>query len=184
VVSAEGRAVVAVQRRGYADAQAEPREVVVDHADRTVRPTFKIAAGELVRLDGLDLTGDGRTGKAWLQHLAPWRSGDPYDPEDVAELERRLLDTGVYDSVTVALAPPDKKTAEGLRPVVVSLAERKRRPLDLLQPSGPRRHACPGRPGLQHRQQGRGGPDPTALAQAAADPEGRYRRLPQLHRRL
>jgi translocation and assembly module TamA len=131
VVSAEGRAVAAVQRRGYADVEAKPREVVVDHADRTLRPTFRIAAGELVRLDGIDLTTDGRTGKAWLQHLAPWRSGDPYDPEDVAELERRLLDTGVYDSVTVALAPADKKTAEGLRPIVVSLAERKRRTIEL-----------------------------------------------------
>jgi translocation and assembly module TamA len=131
VVGAEGRAVSAVQRLGYADAQAKPREVVVDHADHTLRPTFRIAAGELVRLDGLDITTDGRTSKAWLQHLAPWKSGEPYDPEDVAELERRLLDTGVYDSVTVALAPADKKTAQGLRPVVVSLAERKRRTIEL-----------------------------------------------------
>ena len=131
VVSAEGRAVAAVQRRGYADVRAEPREVVVDHADRTLRPTFRIAAGELVRLDGMDMTTDGRTSKAWVQHLAPWRSGDPYDPEDVAELERRLLDTGVYDSVTVALAPAANKTPDGLRPIVVSLAERKRRTLEL-----------------------------------------------------
>lgn len=131
VVGAEGRAVAAVQRLGYADAQTEPREVVVDHADHTVRPTFKIRAGELVRLDGMDLTTDGRTRKAWLQSLAPWKSGDAYDPEDVAELERRLLDTGVYDSVTVALAPIEKKTADGLRPIVVSLAERKRRTVEL-----------------------------------------------------
>ena len=131
VVSAEGRAVSAVQRLGYADAETRPREVVVDHADHTVRPTFRIAAGELVRLDGLEVTTDGRSGKAWLQRLAPWKSGEPYDPEDVAELERRLLDTGVYDSVTVALAPIGKKTAEGLRPVVVSLAERKGRTVEL-----------------------------------------------------
>jgi translocation and assembly module TamA len=131
VVGAEGRAVSAIQRRGYADAQTEPREVVVDHAGHTVRPTFRIASGELVRLNGLDITTDGRTRKPWLQHLAPWKAGDPYDPEDVAELERRLLDTGVYDSVTVALAPIGRKTADGLRPVVVSLAERKRRTIEL-----------------------------------------------------
>jgi len=131
VVAAEGRAVSAIQRLGYADAQSEPREVVVDHADHTLRPTFKIKAGELVLLDGLDLTTDGRTRKAWLQRLAPWKSGDVYDPEDVAELERRLLDTGVYDSVTVALAPIEKKTAQGLRPIVVSLAERKPRTVEL-----------------------------------------------------
>jgi len=130
VLAAEGRVVAAVQKRGYADAVAEPREVIVDHADHTVRPTYHIAAGMLVRLDGLDITPGGRTKPAWLRRLAPWNSGDPYDPDDVAELERRLLDTSVYDSVTVALAPPEKATPEGLRPIVVSLSERKPRTIE------------------------------------------------------
>jgi translocation and assembly module TamA len=125
VLAAEGRVVAVVQKRGYADAASEPREVIVDHADKTVRPTFRIAAGDLVRLDGLQLASPGRTSSAWVRALAPWKSGEVYDPEDVAELERRLLDVGVYDSVTVALAPKDKTTPEGLRPVVVSLADRK-----------------------------------------------------------
>ncbi|MBI1200153.1 MAG: BamA/TamA family outer membrane protein [Phenylobacterium sp.] len=130
VIAAEGRVVAAVQKRGYADVEAEPREVVVDHADDSVRPTYRIAAGALVRLDGLDVTEGGRTSPAWLRKLAPWGDGDRYDPDKVAELERRLLDTGVYDSVTVALAPKDKTTAEGHRPVVVSLSERKPRAIE------------------------------------------------------
>jgi translocation and assembly module TamA len=130
VLAAEGRAVAVVQKRGYADAAPDPREVVVDHADRSVRPTFRIAAGKLVRLDGIDLASRGRTSEAYVRRLAPWKSGDVYDPRDVAELERRLLDVGVYDSVTVALAPQDKLTADGLRPVVVSLADRKPRTIE------------------------------------------------------
>lgn len=122
VVAAEGRAVAALQERGYADAEAQPREVVVDHADFTVQPHFRIASGVLVRLDGIDLRGESRTGVDWVRSLAPWRSGDVYAPEDVAELERRLLDTSVFDAVTVALAP--QSNAEGLRPVIVSLADR------------------------------------------------------------
>ena len=125
VVSAEGRVVAAVQKRGYADVKADPREVDVDHADQTVQPTYKIEAGPIARLDGIRLVTAGHTQKSWLQGLAPWKSGDPYDPADVAELERRLLDTGVYESVTVALAPASEVTADGLRPIVVSLAERK-----------------------------------------------------------
>lgn len=131
VLAAEGRAVAAVQKSGYADVAAAPREVIVDHADSTLRPTFRINSGELVRLDGLELVTTGRTNPAWLQRLAPWREGEPYDPEDVAELERRLLDTGVYESVTVGLAPREKSTPEGLRPIVVSLADRERRTLEL-----------------------------------------------------
>lgn len=131
VIGAEGRIVAAVQKRGYADVVAGDREVIVDHADKTVRPTFRINAGDLVRLNGLELITEGRTNPAWLERLAPWKSGDVYDPEDVGELERRLLDTQVYDSVAVSLAPKDKTTAEGLRPVIVSLADRKQRTIDL-----------------------------------------------------
>lgn len=131
VVNAEGRIVAAVQKRGYADVTPAPRVVTVDHADSTVQPTYKIIAGDLVRLDALKLTTVGSTNLAWLEHLTPWRKGDVYDPEDVGELERRLLDTGVYDSVTVSLAPKEQINAEGLRAIVVSLADRKRRTLEL-----------------------------------------------------
>ncbi len=131
IVTAEGRIIAAVQKRGYADATPAPREVIVDHADQTVRPTYKIVAGQLVRLDGLNVTTEGRSRIPWIEGLAPWKPGDVYDPDDVGELERRLLDTGVYDSVTVGLAPADQTTAEGLRPVLVSLSDRKRRTLEL-----------------------------------------------------
>ena len=131
VIGAEGRIVAAVQKRGYADVVAAPRVVTVDHADGTVRPQYRIQAGEIVRLDGVELVTTGKTNPAWLMRMAPWRVGEIYDPEDVGELERRLLDTGVYDSVTVSLAPKDKTTADGLRPVVVSLADRAYRRLEL-----------------------------------------------------
>lgn len=131
VVHAEGRIVAAVQKRGYADVAPAPRVVTVDHADSTVQPTYKIIAGELVRLDAARLVTEGRTNPAWLDHLTPWRKGDIYEPDDVGELERRLLDTGVYDSVTVSLAPKEQITAEGLRPIIVSLADRRRRTIEL-----------------------------------------------------
>ncbi|MFZ5670051.1 MAG: autotransporter assembly complex protein TamA [Pseudomonadota bacterium] len=131
VLAAEGRIVAALQKRGYADAAPGTREVIVDHADDTVRPTFRMIAGDRVRMDGLILDPPGRTRRDWVVELAPWKAGDIYDPEDVAELERRLLDTGVYDSVSVVLLPRDKATAEGLRPVTVALVDRPPRTLEL-----------------------------------------------------
>ena len=130
ILAAEGRVVAGLTPEGYADAKAEPRRVVVDHADFTVQPTFNIASGALVRLDGLQVRTRGPTNPAWVAGLAPWTAGDRYDPEDVAELERRLLDTGVYDGVNVSLAPQDQTTPEGLRPVVVGLSDRPRRLLE------------------------------------------------------
>ena len=130
VIAAEGRIVAGLTRNGYADARAEPRRVVVDHAAFTVQPTYNIAAGQLVRLDGIRLETRGPTNPDWVAGLAPWSEGDVYDPEDVAELERRLLETGVYDGVGVALAPADQTTVAGNRPIVVTLTDRPRRILE------------------------------------------------------
>jgi translocation and assembly module TamA len=131
VVSAEGRAVAALQKLGYADARAQPREVTVDHADHTVRAAFRIAAGPIARLGAVKLITNGRTRPDWVAALAPWKAGAPYKPQDVAELERRLLDAGVFEAVTVSLAPAEQTTADGLRPVIVSVSERQKRTLEL-----------------------------------------------------
>ncbi|MGZ3312608.1 MAG: autotransporter assembly complex protein TamA [Caulobacteraceae bacterium] len=129
VLAAEGRVVAAAQKRGYADAKVDPRVVTVDHLPHTVQPTFHIDAGDRVMMDGIHLATEGRTKATWAASLAPWKSGDVYDPDQVAELEKRLRDTGVYDSVTVSLAArPD---ADGRRPVDVSLVYRPRSTLEL-----------------------------------------------------
>ncbi|MDQ0463959.1 translocation and assembly module TamA [Caulobacter ginsengisoli] len=131
ILSAEGRIIAALQARGYADATPGQREVVVDHADDTVRPTYVVVSGMLVRLDGVQLTGTGRSNSKFIAGLAPWKSGEIYKPDDIAELERRLLDTGVYDSVTVTLAPKEQLLPDGTRPVLVSLTDRPPHTLEL-----------------------------------------------------
>ena len=123
VLAAEGRVAAVLRDHGYADATVRPRRVVVDHEDHTVQPTFHFAAGKLVRLGGVKVVGKGRTRPAWVGSLAPWKNGEVYDPTKVAKLEQRLRESGVFNSVTVSLAPEDE-SVDGLRPVVVSLGDR------------------------------------------------------------
>jgi len=130
VIAAEGRIVAALREHGYADAETQPREVVVDHADQTLQPTFRIAAGALVKLDGVKLAGSSRTRNAWVRWLAPWKPGQVFRPEDLAQLELRLRDTGAFDAVSVALAPTGEEVG-GLRPVVVTLVDRPKGTLEL-----------------------------------------------------
>ena len=131
VIAAEGRIIAGLTRRGYADAAAQPRRVVVDHAAYTVAPTYRIASGRLVTLDGVRVETAGPTNPDWVAGLAPWDEGDVFDPEKVAELERRLTETGIYDSVGVALAAADQTLPDGNRPVIVTLADRSRRLLEV-----------------------------------------------------
>jgi translocation and assembly module TamA len=130
IIAAEGRAVAVLLALGYADAAAQPREVVVDHADYTVRPTFRIAAGDLARMGALEITGSRHTRRAWVRSLAPWKSGDVYDPAKLTRLERRLVETGTFESATATLAPAGQG-ANGVRPVQVALVEAPRRTLEI-----------------------------------------------------
>ena len=159
VVEAQARIVSTLQARGYADARAEAPDVVVDHADTSMSPTFMVEADQLVHVGGLSFSNPKqRTDPAFIRKLAPWKPGEVYHPSAIAELEHRLLDTGVYDSVTVALAPrtdpvPDATQAaagaaqpaagtaqpvaggtppsdDALRPVLVNLSERSKHALD------------------------------------------------------
>jgi translocation and assembly module TamA len=127
VLAAEGRLIAGLARRGYPDATAGQRRVVVDHETLTVAPTYRIDSGDLVTLDGVRLETRGPTNPAWVERLAPWNPGARYRPEAVAELERRLTETGVYDGVAVALAPTDQTLADGNRPVIVTLTDSPRR---------------------------------------------------------
>ncbi|HWF77242.1 MAG TPA: autotransporter assembly complex family protein [Caulobacteraceae bacterium] len=124
VVAAEGRVTAVLRNHGYADATVRPRRVVVDHRDHTVQPTFHFASGDLVRLGEVKVVGKSRTRPNWVGALAPWKKGDVYDPTIVAKLEQRLRDSGVFNSVTVSIAPQAEREAGGLRPVVVSLGDR------------------------------------------------------------
>ena len=130
VLAAEGRIDAVLDKRGYADAAVDPRRVLVDHESHTVEPTLHFAAHALVHLDGVRLVTKGHTRKWWVLRLAPWKAEEVYDPAKVAKLEQRLRDTGVYSSITVALAAPEEAVG-GLRPVVVSLADRPKHTLEL-----------------------------------------------------
>lgn len=127
IITAEGSIVAGLIRNGYADAEALPRRVVVDHATFSVQPNFNINSGPLVLLNGVVVRTFGDTDHNWVRGLAPWAEGDRFDPEDLAELERRLVDTGIYENVAVALAPQEQITDGGLRPITVTLTDRARK---------------------------------------------------------
>ena len=130
IVAAEGTAIASLKKLGYADAAIQPREVIVDFADYTVRPTFHIASGERVRLGRVRVVSKGRTRPQWVAGMAPWKPGALYDPALLALLEKSLLETGAYETVSVDLAPASERNGD-LRTVRVVLVDRKPHSLEL-----------------------------------------------------
>ena len=130
ILAAEGRAVAALEKLGYADAAIRPREVVVDHADQSVKPTFRVAAGDRVRLGPVRLMNKDRVNQRWLAGMVTWKPGAIYQPALLARFQKRLLDTGAFESAGVTLAPPAVGQGD-MRPVEVALIDRKRHSLEL-----------------------------------------------------
>jgi translocation and assembly module TamA len=130
VLAAEGRIEAVLRKHGYADAAVNMRHVIVDHDSHTLEPALHFAAGSLVRLDGIKIVAHGRTHVKWINRLKSWKDGTIYDPAKVAKLEQRLRDSGVFNSLTVAIAPPGE-AVNGERPVVVSVADRPPHTLEL-----------------------------------------------------
>lgn len=130
VIDDEERAVAALREHGYADARALPRQVIVDYADQTVAPTYRLSAGASVRMGAVELSGVTRSRLDFVSGLAPWRAGDVYSAAKLAKLEQRLLDPGAFETVTVSLAPADQ-AKNGLRPILVVLADRKGSTIEL-----------------------------------------------------
>ena len=124
IISTEGKALGAALSSGYADATTANRRVIVDHSTLKMNPIFKIRTGKLTKLGSIELIGKTKTKENWLKNIVPWQSGDNFAPDKINEFEKRLLETGVYDTVSILLG--DTNEGNSQRPVKVSLSDRAR----------------------------------------------------------
>jgi translocation and assembly module TamA len=129
VLAAESAAVAALRERGYADAKAGARQVIVDHATNTMSAQFAVAAGERVRLGDVRVEPADALRPGFVRALPSWKRGEPFRPELLQVLRRDLASTGAFSIVTTTLAP--EADADGARDVIVTVESAKRRVLEI-----------------------------------------------------
>jgi translocation and assembly module TamA len=130
VIAGESRALGQVLNDGYADAALGQRRVIVDHADYSVHPIYRINTGERARLGEIMILGTTKTKTKWVKRIVPWQAGDTYSTEKISELQRRIIDTGAYDSVNIRLG--DKVAGSNIRTINVTLEDRAKTTLETL----------------------------------------------------
>jgi translocation and assembly module TamA len=123
VLQAEGQAVTALQRHGYADARAGERRVVVDHAANELRVEFNLDAGDLARLGAVRAEPSGSFRPSFIANLQNWDTGERYTPQMMSRLRRDITTTGAVAFATTRLAPPGP---DGLRDVILELEPSRR----------------------------------------------------------
>ncbi|WP_247886986.1 autotransporter assembly complex family protein [Azospirillum sp. SYSU D00513] len=129
VISAQSDLLARLTGQGFGFAEVTDREVVVDHSDRTMDVAYTVKVGPRVRYGAVRVEGATDVDEDLIRGRLPWRTGDIHDPKQLDTARQRIAQLEVFDTVRVALAP--EPGPDGVTPVIVTVAERKRRFLGL-----------------------------------------------------
>lgn len=122
VLNTEGFIVNRIEQRGYPFAAVPQRRAVVDLTAHTMALTFEGVSGPEATMGPVTIQGEERTNPEFLQNRVPYQPGDPYRPQELADLRERFSDLGVFSVVDVE--PADALNEEGQLPVTVTVQER------------------------------------------------------------
>lgn len=118
VLATEAAILAALENTGWPDADARPREVIIDHARQAGDVTFHIAPGPFTRFGEIRLQTEGwRT--RFIERLAQIEPGTPARRDIITEYENRLLGLSSVREATVRLGAPHN--GDAIRPLDVSL---------------------------------------------------------------
>lgn len=132
ILNAENALVNFFRRRGYPDAQAAERKVVVDHADQTVTVAFQVDPGFRSAFADTIIIGLEDVRESFVRRMIPWEKGQVYNPLLVQTFRNRLARSGLFTMLLVSaeeaapLPEPAEEVAYPLRPlnILVNLRER------------------------------------------------------------
>lgn len=125
ILKAETLIVRALKEGGRPLAKITGREVVADHATTTLDVTLVVAAGPVAGYGEVSVEGTETVDREFTEYMAGLERGKTYSPEEIDEARERLVNLGVFSSVTLTEA--EALNAEGQIPINVEVSERKHR---------------------------------------------------------
>lgn len=111
VVSAENVIVATLEARGFPLAEAGKREVIVDHATKSVSVTFRVIPGPYARFGAASIEGLREINPGYIARRIKWQRGEPYSPALVQSTRQALSQSRLFVSVRIAHA--DEVSDEG-----------------------------------------------------------------------
>jgi translocation and assembly module TamA len=123
ILRAENAMVRALKEEGRPLARVEQREIIADHDTKTLDVMMALAAGPIAPFGGTTVEGTEAVDAEFTAYMADIERGKTYSPEDIQDARERLLELGVFDSVTVK--ERDALDPDGSFPVDVQVSERK-----------------------------------------------------------
>ena len=130
--SAAGAALRDTQRKfqsylwenGYPSAEIITRRAIANLENKTAHAVFVFKSGPKASFGEAKITGLVKAKPSYLRKLIAWEEGEEYERSKLVSYRDRLAKTGLFSTIDVTPGAPDDK---GAAPILISLAERKRR---------------------------------------------------------
>lgn len=123
VIEAENTIVSRLRDAGHPFAKVTAKDVVADHASNTLNITFKVAPGPVATFGPFTVSGATSLPPNFVAERIDIRPGEPFSPQRLADLRRRLAGYEIIGSVRFVEA--DRLNALGQLPIEVQISERK-----------------------------------------------------------
>jgi translocation and assembly module TamA len=125
VLRAESNVVRRLRSEGRPLAKVTNREVIADHDTRTLDVKLTLEAGPVATFGTVTVDGAKTVDADFIAYMADLPAGRTYSPQDIDDARDRLVNLGVFASVTVTEA--DKLAPDGSIPIKIDVSERKHR---------------------------------------------------------
>lgn len=122
IAGAERIIVNAFRDTGHPFARIASKDIVADHATKTLDVTFLVQEGPAATFGTFTVSGTQRLRPGFIEERIDIQPGEPYSPKRLAKLRKRL--TGFEAVASVRLREGDKLDANGQLPIYVEVTER------------------------------------------------------------
>ncbi|MGU3496708.1 autotransporter assembly complex protein TamA [Xanthobacteraceae bacterium A53D] len=123
ITSAERTITKTLRDQGYPFARIASKDVVADHASTQLDVTFRVDPGRPATFGPFTVTGTQTIKPEFVLERVDIRPGEPYSPQRLDDLRKRLTSYEIIGSVRFREA--DRLNAQGELPIEIEVSERK-----------------------------------------------------------
>jgi len=105
VIAAGVALQVALGERGFATAKVGEQDIVVDHEAQVARLVLPVTPGPVAVFGQISVAGEPPFSPKHVQRIARFKPGDRFEADEVTDLRRALIATGLVASVEVQQVP-------------------------------------------------------------------------------
>jgi translocation and assembly module TamA len=125
IVNAELNLLNELARCGYPLASVEKRRIIVDMEEKQMEAAACIDEGPLSKFGPLSIIGLKTVKPRYVLRRLGWKEGEFYNPDDVVETQKKLLNSDLFSSVLIS--HDNELDAMGELPMKMRISEAKHR---------------------------------------------------------